>query len=102
MFRWNAIDAAAEPGLEVDGFPGLEHERKEEVLAELAVAIPCGAGCEGDKGACVDENGLLAVELDVEGGSIAEDPVGVEGVLHELEVEKCGFTEHGEGPFPWP
>ena len=77
---------------------GLQVERVEEQLAELAVAGPRLTGHESLERADVDEHRPAAVELHVVGGGVlGEDALG-QRLAAELELEQRGVLQHREGP----
>ena len=68
----DAVDRAAQPGLEGDLLVGLEQQRVEVEHAELPVAGPRLSLPQRLEGADVDEDRLRAAELDVVGGRVLQ------------------------------
>ena len=99
--RGDPVDAAAQQRLERDVADGLDQERVEEQLAELAVARPRLAGPEPFERPDVDEHRLGAGELDVvRRGVLGDQPLG-EGAAGERQLQPGGVAEHLERPLVW-
>jgi hypothetical protein len=96
--RGDAVDRAAQPGMERDPAVGLEHQGIEEERAELAVADPRLALAQALEGADVDVDRGSAAPLHVVGRAVLEHQAGVERALDELEVQKRRVAQHPEGP----
>ena len=97
--RGDAVEAAPQPGMERNVPVGLEQERVEERLAELAVAGPRGARLVGGERADVDERRPRPDPLHVEGGGVLERQALVERRQREIELQQGGVPEHAERPF---
>ena len=79
-----------------------QHQRIEELHAELPVAEPRLALPQALERPDVDEDGGGAPPLDVVGGAVLEDQPLVEGRVDQLEGEQRGVPEHRERPLEGP
>ena len=81
--RREALDPPAIRRVVRHAEPRREQQRAQELVAELAVAVPVGAGDVAFDRQHVDEDRLGAAELDVVGGGVGE----AEAVLQQREVQ---------------
>ena len=98
-YRWNSVDAAAQPGTKLHALVGLQHQRIEEQLAELPVSDPGLALRQDFEGGNVDEDRLGAVPLHVVRGGVFQDHSLVQRLAHQLQVQQRGILQHPERPF---
>ncbi len=98
LARRDAVDRAAQPGLEGDALRRLQQQRIEVEHAELAVADPGLALADALERADVDEDRPGALELHVVRRRVLEDEVVVERVEQQVELQQRGVLQHREGP----
>jgi hypothetical protein len=98
LLRLDALDLAAEPGLEADVLVGLQQQRVQHRLAELPVAGPRLAGAHPLERADVDEDRAGADEGEVVGVPVLHGQVGAEGGQQQVQVDQGRVLEHREGP----
>ncbi len=82
------------PGVDV----AHQGERREEVLAELAVGHPGLAFLVDLEGKRVDQDGLSRDELDVEGAGVLEREAGGDGPLLDVQGPERGGLELAKAP----
>jgi hypothetical protein len=83
---------------QADVSPRHERERRQELLAELAVGDPRGPVDVRLEREEVDEDGLAVPELDVVGGRVAERPAGIERLELDVERQQRGVAQLAERP----
>jgi hypothetical protein len=66
---------------------GHQRQRRQEMLAELAVGVPRLAFAVGFEGQRIDQHRSMAAKLDVEGAGILEGLAARQGAL--LDLERC-------------
>ena len=96
------VELAAEQRRVRDPAVGLQHQREEELHAELAVAEPRLALGQPLERADVDEGRPGAAPLHVVGRAVLEDQPLVEGRAHQLQGQQGGVLEHRERPLEGP
>ena len=94
----HSVQAPAQPRMERRVAVGLEKERIQKGLAELAVSGPRVAGLVGGERAEVDERRADAVPLDVERGGVLQRHLLVERRQREVELQEGRVPQHAEGP----
>ena len=94
----DAVEAAAQPGVEVDVLVGLKQQRVQAELAELPIAFPGRPRDQPGDRRDVDERRPAADELDVVRRAVLQDePVDECGQEH-VELEQGGVLQHAERP----
>ena len=78
--------------------PGREQQRAQELVAELAVAVPVGAFRRSGRPTAVDEDRLGTAELDVVGGGVGEGEAVLQELQVQVQMQEGGGAERGEGP----
>ena len=95
---FNAFQIATQPGLKGHVFVGLQKERIEKQLTELAVADPRFAGPQPLERGNIDKDRPAAGPLDVEGRRVFECHVGTQRGVLEFEGQQRGVLQHAERP----
>ena len=98
LARPDAVDRAAQPGVEGHALRRLEQQRVEVEHAELPVAHPRLALANALEGAHVHEGGERALELHVVGRGVLQDHVVLEGGQQQVELQERRVLQHRERP----
>ena len=92
------VRAPTKPCLEGDAAVRLQHQRVEELHAELPVSEPRLSSARTFEGSDVDEDRPHALPLHVVGGRVLDRQPFVERRTHEPKLQQRGVLKHREGP----
>ena len=99
LFRLDAVEIPAQPGMERHVSVSLKEERIQKQLAELTIARPRITGVIRRERTDVDERRAWTHPLDVEGGGVLQRHALLERRERHVELQERCVSEHAERPF---